>query len=117
MPIRVIITNGAEADCQQAIKRIEGLDAGYLLADRGYDSDERINQALAPGMTPVIPPRKHRNTPRQYEKYLYKIRCLVENALLHLKRWRGSATRYAKNAASFLAAVQVRCLALWCPVS
>ena len=32
---------------------------------------------------------------------------------LHLKRWRGIATRYAKNAASFLAAVQIRCLVLW----
>nr|MBE8586244.1 IS5/IS1182 family transposase [Xenorhabdus griffiniae] len=37
----------------------------------------------------------------------------VENAFLHLKRWRGIATRYAKNRASFLAAVQIRCLVLW----
>jgi transposase len=33
--------------------------------------------------------------------------------LLPLQRWRGMATRYAKNTASFLAAVQLRCLALW----
>ncbi|MDR2945496.1 MAG: IS5/IS1182 family transposase, partial [Candidatus Adiutrix sp.] len=32
---------------------------------------------------------------------------------LHLKRWRGFATRYAKNAASFLAIAQIRCIALW----
>lgn len=37
----------------------------------------------------------------------------VENAFLHLKRWRGMATGYAKNTASFLAAVQIRCIALW----
>jgi len=38
---------------------------------------------------------------------------LVENAFLMLKRWRGIATRYAKTTASFLAAVQIRCLAIW----
>jgi transposase len=35
----------------------------------------------------------------------------VENAFMHLKRWRGIATRYAKNLASFRAAVQIRCIA------
>jgi transposase len=70
-------------------------------------------QAKAQGMRPVIPPRKNRKEQREYDKDLYGIRHLVENAFLHLKRWRGIATRYAKNAASFLAAVQIRCIALW----
>ncbi|MDD5698402.1 MAG: IS5/IS1182 family transposase, partial [Victivallaceae bacterium] len=34
-----------------------------------------------------------------------------------LKRWRGIATRYAKRTASFLAAVQIRCLAVWAKIS
>jgi hypothetical protein len=42
-----------------------------------------------------------------------QIPALVENAFLQLKRWRGIATWYAKRAESFLAAVQIRCLALW----
>jgi transposase len=40
------------------------------------------------------------------------LRHLLENAFLHLKCWQGIATRYAKNAASFLAAVQIRRIAL-----
>ena len=32
-------------------------------------------------------------------------------------KWRGIATRYAKNLPSFLAAVQIRCLALWLKIS
>jgi len=28
-------------------------------------------------------------------------------------RWRGIATRYAKNTASFLAAIHIRCIHLW----
>jgi len=31
---------------------------------------------------------------------------------LHLKQRRGIATRYAKNATSFLAAAQIRCTAI-----
>jgi len=37
----------------------------------------------------------------------------TKNAFLHLKRWRDIATRYAKNTASFLAAVHIRCIAIW----
>ncbi|MDR1464647.1 MAG: IS5/IS1182 family transposase, partial [Oscillospiraceae bacterium] len=34
-----------------------------------------------------------------------------------LKKWRGIATRYAKNSSSFLAAVHIRCWALWLGIS
>lgn len=64
-------------------------------------------------MSVVIPPKRNRKEQRKYDESLYKLRHLVENAFLHLKRWRGIATRYAKNTASFLAAVQIRCIALW----
>jgi transposase len=68
-------------------------------------------------MIVIIPPRKNRKNQRIYDKELYKFRHLVENAFLHLKRWRGIATRYAKNTASFVAAVQIRCIALWANIS
>jgi transposase len=93
------------------------MNAQNLLADKGYDSDAIVEQAQQQGMQAVIPPRKSRKNPRGYDKHLYKCRHLVENAFLHLKRWRGIATRYAKNASSFLAAVQIRCLALWSSIS
>ena len=113
MPVRFFITEGTVADCQYAHRLIEGLSAQYLLADRGYDSNDIISQAINQGMEPIIPPRKNRNVQREYDRYLYKLRDLVENAFLHLKRWRGIATRYAKNSASFPAAVQIRCISLW----
>lgn len=96
---------------------IDGLSAQYLLADRGYDSDAIVNQAKLQGIEPVIPPKKNRKILRKYDKELYKARHLVENAFLYLKQWRGIATRYAKNAASFLAAIQIRCLFLWATIS
>ena len=117
MPIRVLITAGPAADCTQAEQLIKGLDAAYLLADRGYDSNQILHAAESQGMIPVIPPKRNRKVQRTYDKDIYKLRHLVENAFLHLKRWRGIATRYAKNTASFLAAVNIRCLVLWLNIS
>ena len=95
---------------------IEGFVAGWLLADKGYDSDAIIAKALEQNMSVVIPPKKNRRVQREYDTYLYRLRHLVENAFLHLKRWRGIATRYAKNTSSFVASVQIRCIALWANV-
>lgn len=61
MPVRVLITDGTTADCTQVSTLIEGIDADYLLADRGYDSDAIVAQAQAQGITAVIPPRKTAN--------------------------------------------------------
>ena len=117
MPVRAFITDGFIADCSHATKLIEDISADYLLADKGYDTDAIIEMTENLKIQAVIPPKKNRKNQRIYDKYLYKLRHLVENAFLHLKRWRGVATRYAKNSASFLAAVQIRCLALWLKIS
>lgn len=95
---------------------IDGISAETLLADRGYDTNQIIAYAAGVGMKIVIPAKRNRKRQREYDRYLYRLRHLVENAFLHLKRWRGIATRYAKNTASFLAAVQIRCIAIWCAV-
>jgi transposase len=105
------------ADCTQAGKLIEGLPAKHLIADKGYDSDAIIAPAARQNIQAQIPPRKHRQQQRAYDRYLYKLRQLVENAFRDLKEWRGIATRYAKRAASFLAAVHIRCLMLWVRIS
>ena len=109
----MFVTAGTIADCQYGEKLIEGIDAEALLGDRGYDTDAIIMAAHAAGMEIVIPPKRNRKEQRDYDEYLYRLRHLVENAFLFLKRWRGIATRYAKNTASFLAAVHVRCIAIW----
>ena len=116
MPVRMFVTAGTVADCTKAEQLIEGIDAQALLADRGYDTDKVIEFAKEADMEVVIPPKKNRKEQREYDEYLYKLRHLVENAFLMLKRWRGIATRYAKNTASFLAAVHIRCIAIWASI-
>ena len=95
---------------------IQGISAEALLADRGYDTNELVVYALDAGMNVVIPSKKNRKHLREYDTYLYRLRHLVENAFLMLKRRRGIATRYAKTTDAFIAAVQVRCIAIWAAV-
>ena len=116
MPASVIVTAGTAADCSQAGKLIEGIDADNLIAAKGCDSGEVVELAQCAGMQVVIPPRKNRRVQRVYDKYLYHLRYLVENAFFKLKQWRGITTRYAKNTASFLAAVHIRCIVIWAKI-
>ena len=112
------VTTNRRIDVQpRCCLRMQSGGARGLIADRAYDSDKIVKSAENSGMKVVIPPRKNRKIQRKYDKKVYKIRRLVENAFLHLKRWRGIATRYCKNLSSFLAAVQIRCLAVWGNIS
>ncbi|GHU23098.1 hypothetical protein FACS1894172_01130 [Spirochaetia bacterium] len=91
-----------------------GLDSwngNVLLADRGYDTDMIVEQAVKSGTKVVIPPKRNRKVQRDYDKELYKERHLIENVILALKQWRGIATRYTKSAA--LSALYLRCIILF----
>jgi transposase len=83
MPVRAIIAAGPSVDCRQACKLIVGLNAEFFLADKGCDI---LNQAKQQGVEAVIPAKCNRKQQRSYDKHLYKLRHLVENAFLHLKR-------------------------------
>ena len=72
MPVRFTVTEGTCADCTQAIELIQGFEADYLMADKAYDVDELLVQALEQNMEPVIPSKKNRREPRQHDQALYK---------------------------------------------
>lgn len=116
MPARIRITSGTTADCTEACVLIEGIDAENLLADRAYDTNDILQHCADNDIEAVIPPKRNRKEQREFDRTLYKYRHLVENAFMKLKRWRGIATRYAKRVDSFMAAVQIRCVALWCDI-
>lgn len=54
MPVRVVITEGTRADCQEAYALIDGLSAEALLADRAYDTDKIIELAVNAGIEKVV---------------------------------------------------------------
>ena len=71
-------------DCKEALPLIDGISTEALLADWAYDVDSIITEAISQGMEVVIPPKKNRTKPREYDKALYKLRHLIENAFLYL---------------------------------
>ena len=113
LPVRVLVTAGTVTDCTQSGSLIESIPAEMLNADWGYDMEALLVQTAERVMEAVIPPRNIRKIQRKYGLDVYKLRHPVENAILHLKQWRGIATRYAKNTASFLAAIPIRCMVIW----
>jgi transposase len=85
-----------------------------VIADKGFDADERVIEPLRKaGKTPVIPPKRNRKTPRDYDKHLYKARHLIENFFCRLKQFRAIATRYDKTARNFLAAIHLAAAIIW----
>ena len=95
-PIRLILTAGQASEYAQAERLIEGFDADYVLADRGYDSDQFVEAIQAMGAMAVIPPRCNRKQRRDYDRKIYKERNLVERLFQKLKQFRRIATRYER---------------------
>lgn len=79
-----------------------------LIADRGYDANALRKQLRDTGAKPVIPGRRSRKRPIQYDERRYRERWRIEAAFCRLKDFRRVATRYDKLAVNFLSAV---CLA------
>ena len=58
MPVRFLVTLGTTADCAVPVQLIKGFYMQYLLADRGYDTNEIITFAQGTGIEAVIPPKR-----------------------------------------------------------
>ena len=97
--LRAMLTEGTKTDCKEAIRLIKSLWARYLIADSGCNTNAILEQA--------------HGVQREYDEEMYKQRHHVKNTFLHLKCWRGIATRYAKHSLSFLATIYCKCIMIW----
>jgi transposase len=113
-PTGFFLTPGQASDLEGADVLLPTLAAPIVIADKGYDADERVLQALEQaGKTAVIPPKANRKNQRDYDKNLYQARHLIENFFCKLKQFRALATRYDKTARNFLAAVYLAAATVW----
>ena len=83
----------------------EGVPA--ILMDRAYEGDATRQLAAQLGYTPVVPPKKNRTHPWEYDKTLYRKtlyrrRNEVERLFRRLKGFRRVFTRYDKLDALYL---------------
>ena len=97
-PLRLILTQGQASEYGQAEALIDSFQAGYVLADKGYDSNSFMEKIESLGAVPVVPPRGNRLVKRAYDKVLYRERNLVERLFQKLKAYRRIATRYELKA-------------------
>ncbi len=112
-PVRLLLTTGQASEYGQANALIEGFEAEYVLADKGYDSDDFVQAIAATGAEAVIPSRKNRNEPRAYDRELYKERNLVERLFQKLKHFRRIATRYERLARNYQAMLYLAASLIW----
>lgn len=94
--MRLLLTGGNRHDMDQAGLLVKGLRPGYVVADKGYDSDRLREFVRSHGAKPVIPSRKNTRR-RRYDKGRYKLRNQVERFFNRLKHYRRVATRYEKT--------------------
>jgi len=80
-----------------------------MLMDRAYEGDAMRRLVVDSGMEPVVPPKKNRLKPWEYDRDLYKRRNEIERLFCRMKRFRRVFTRYDKLDVMFLGYV---CFAL-----
>ena len=113
-PIGFALTPGQACDLDGADILLPQIAADIVIADKGFDADERVIEPLEKaGKSTVIPPKANRKRKRDYDKELYKVRHLIENFFAKLKQFRAIATRYDKRAINFLAGIYLAAIVIW----
>ena len=113
-PTGFTLTPGQACDLDGADILLPQIAADIVIADKGFDADERVIVPLEKaGKSPVIPPKANRKHKRDYDKDLYQARHLIENFFAKLKQFRAIATRYDKRAINFLAGIYLASIITW----
>ncbi|PWB12971.1 IS5 family transposase, partial [Acinetobacter sp. AM] len=109
LPIDFKITGGEVHDSQVAEQLIEAVEeADYLIADKGYDAENIRIFIKNKNMIPIIPMRSNsKRLNKEFDKYLYRLRHLVENAFARLKHFRAIATRFDKLARNYQSMIYI----------
>lgn len=114
-PLRLALTPGNTSDIKGADQLLDAT-AGMkrVIADRGYDANRLRATLRQQGTIPVIPGRRNRKRPIQYDERRYRDRWLVEAMFCRLKDFRRVATRYDKLALNYQSAISLAAaVAFW----
>ena len=101
-PVVFQLSPGQAADDPEGRKLIPKLPQPYqnngisLAMDKAYEGDEIRGLASLHGLNPVVPPKRNRKEPWEYDREIYKRRNEVERYFRRLKGFRRVFTRYDK---------------------
>ena len=113
LPVDFLVTGGQVNDCTQAIELLGERKAGWVLADKGYDSQAIVDHIEAMGAIAVVPSKSNRKQQRTHDKELYRKRNRIERCFSRLKHFRRFATRYDRRTVHFLAFIHLAAIMLW----
>ncbi len=100
--MRLRLTAGERHDITQASALIEGIPFEVLIADTSYDAADFIALIAEQEAQAVIPSRKNRTEPRDYDAHLYRERHLVECFINKIKQYRRVFSRFEKLSKNYL---------------
>ena len=114
-PLRLALTPGNTSDIKGADLLVDAtVGMKRVIADRGYDANRLRSKLRDQGAIPVIPGRRNRKRPIQYDERRYRDRWLVEAMFCRLKDFRRVATRYDKLARNYQSTVALAAaIAFW----
>ncbi len=106
------LSPGNAADLNAAKEIVFPADV-YIIADKGYDSDQFKEQIRGKGSEPCIPSRCNRKHPAAYSKHRYATRHRIENFFQRVKRFRRIGTRYQKLDQTLLCMLTIAAVIDW----
>ena len=78
-----------------------------LVMDRAYEDEQTRNLAASLGFEPVVPPKKNRKEPWDYDKELYRRRNEVERLFRLVQGFRRIFCRYDKLDSVYLGFIKI----------
>lgn len=112
-PLRMRLTAGQTHDITQAYALLDGFAYDGVIADRGYAAQPLLDFILQQGAIPVIPPHQRSKQSRDYDRWLYRERHLIECFINKLKHFRRVFSRFDKLASRYLGFLHFVAALIW----
>jgi transposase len=112
-PLRVRLTPGQTHESTQAQALLEGLSGQHVIADRGYAGQPLVDWIVEQGAIAVIPPHQRAKQARDYDRWLYRERHLIECFINKIKHFRRVFSRFDKLASRYLGFLHLVCTLIW----
>ena len=101
-PLRFRLSPGQAHDITQAESLVEGFRFERVIADRAYAAQPFVNCLLKRDIEVVIPTHPSAKEKREYDKWWYRERHLVECFINKIKHFRRVFSRFEKLDTSYL---------------
>jgi len=112
-PLRLLLTAGQAHEAPHAERVLKGYETEFVMGDKAYDAEHVLLTITEMDAEAVIPPKRNRNEPRDYDKELYKERHLVECFFNKLKHYRRCFARFDKLARNYLSFLHFASTLIW----